>query len=259
MKKLLLCALLVALLGAACAWAEEADAGLTWVFITPEPEAREEIRLPEFVAPEGDADGTSSWEDAYDAAEAEAVDGDADDGAPEPEGIRYPVQAEVVNCKTGVSLRSQPSTKASLLCEVPLGEWVAVYGNEAYSGNDRWFVEAAYKGQKGYICIEYLDVILPEALSYQRDYLKGLDGTVCAVNRGTDLILRDGPGTGYDSLGLLFGGEVLGYLGEAKQDGSGTCWYHCSHYGESCWISARYTALTLNDGRSYTGGKGIFQ
>ncbi len=243
--KRMLCALLAALLCAGCACAEE---GLSWVFTTPEPEAGEAVSLPDlFPEPEGDApEGEDEWEAEY-----------VDDAA-QPEGIGYPVQAEVVNCKTGVSLRSQPSTKASLLCEVPLGEWVAVYGNQAFQGNDRWFVEAAYKGQRGYICIEYLDILLPEYLSYQRDYLKGLPGTVSAVNRGTDLILRDGPGTGYDSLGLLFGGEVLGYLGDARQDAGGTCWYHCSHYGEECWISAKYTVLTLNDGASYTGGKGIF-
>ena len=254
MKRMLVCALLAALLCAAGAMAEE---GLTWTFITPEPEVRQDVSRPDLpVGPEGDAyDGAAEPEgDDYDDDAYE----DVQDAAPAQEGITYPVQAEVVNCKSGVSLRSQPSTKATLLCEVPLGEWVAVYGNQAWQGNDRWFVEAAYKGQKGYICIEYLDIILPEELRYQRDYLKGTDGIVSAVNPGTDLILRAGPGTGYDSLGLLFGGEVLGYLGEAKLDGSGTCWYHCSHYGEDCWISAKFTALTLDDGMTYTGGRGIF-
>lgn len=178
-----------------------------------------------------------------------------DDGG---EGIDYPVQAEVVNCKTGVSLRERPSTKAALLAEVPLGALVTVYSNEAWYGNERWFVDAAYKGQRGYICVEYLDVLLPEELASRRGYLRGMDGTVSAVNRGSDLILRDGPGTDYDSLGLLFGGEVLGYKGEAKRDSGGTCWYRCSHYGEDCWISAKFTVLTLNDGRTYTGGRGIF-
>lgn len=220
---------------------EPTEGGLTWEFIdSPGQPQATEAPLPALaLEPEEDA------EDAADAGVARA-------------GITYPVQAEVVNCKTGVSLRSQPSTRASLLCEVPLGALVQVYGNAAWSGNDRWFVEASYNGQRGYICVEYLDILLPESLSYNLDYLHGLDGTVSAVNRGTDLILRDGPGTNYDSLGLLFGGEVLGYLGEAKRDSSGTCWYHCSHYGEPCWISAKYTALTLNDGTTYTGSRGIF-
>lgn len=188
-------------------------------------------------------------------AAGEAAEPAADGG---PEGIVYPVQAEVVNCKTGVSLRQSPSTKAALLAEVPLGALVTVYSNQAWLGNERWFVDAGYNGQRGYICVEYLDVLLPDSLSTQRAYLKGLEGTVSAVNRGSDLIMRDGPGIDYDSLGLLFGGEVLGYLGDAKRDAAGTCWYHCSHYGEKCWISAKYTVLTLNDGSTYTGSQGIF-
>lgn len=184
--------------------------------------------------------------------------GEADEGEEEAVGISYPVQAEVVNCQTGVSLRSQPSTKSELLAEVPLGALVSVHSNKAWLGNDRWFVEASYNGQQGYICVEYLDVILPDDLSYRREYLKGLDGFVSAVNPGSDLVLRDGPGKDYDSLGLLFGGEVLGYKGEAKKDAAGTCWYRCSHYGEDCWISAKYTVLTTNDGKSYTGSRGIY-
>lgn len=170
------------------------------------------------------------------------------------EGLRFPVEAEVVNCKTGVSLRAEPSTKATLLAQVPLGALVSVLSNAAYSGNDRWFVPAEYNGQRGYICVEYLDVLLPEELRYQREYLKGTAGVVSAVNPGTDLILRAGPGTDYECLGLLFGGEVLGYLDETRRDDSGTGWYRCTHYGEECWISAKFTALTLNDGTTYVGG-----
>lgn len=214
--------------------AEAEEEETVWRFIDDDEPAAQTPRAELLPEPEGDAP---------DAGEA---------------GIAYPVQAEVVNCKSGVSLRSAPSTKASLLCEVPLGALVQVHGNAAYSGNDRWFVEASYNGQRGYICVEYLDVLLPESLNYNREYLKGAEGTVSAVNRGTDLILRAGPGTGYDALGLLFGGEVLGYLGDAKRDASGTCWYHCSHYGEECWISAKFTALTLNDGTTYTGSRGVF-
>ena len=208
------------------------------------------------------ADGDTAWSfiDGAEPATLPALEAEPEGDAPDAAqaGIAYPVQAEVVNCKSGVSLRSAPSTKASLLCDVPLGALVQVYGNTAYSGDGRWFVEAGYNGQRGYICIEYLDVLLPDSLNYDREYLRGAEGTVSALNRGTDLILRAGPGTGYDALGLLFGGEVLGYLGDARRDGSGTCWYHCSHYGEECWISAKYTALTLNDGSTYTGSRGVF-
>lgn len=178
--------------------------------------------------------------------------------APAPEGLTFPVDAEVVNCKQSVSLRSEPSTQGALLAQVPLGELVQVYSNIPYYGSERWFVDAAYNGLRGYICIEYLDVLLPGYLCDQRGYLQGASGTITAVSPGTDLILREGPGAGYGAFGLLFGGETLGYLGDARQDDAGTCWYRASYYGAECWISARYTALTLNDGTVYTGSRGIF-
>ena len=174
-------------------------------------------------------------------------------------GLTFPVDAEVVNCRQCVSLRSEPSTQAALLAEVPLGEVVQVYSNAAYRGSDRWFVDAGYNGLRGYICVEYLDILLPDAARTQRQDLRDAEGAISAVNPGTDLIMRDGPGADHAVTGLLFGGEVLGYLGDARLDGDGTCWYHASYYGAECWISAKYTALTLNDGTTYTGSRGVFQ
>ena len=233
--KRLYCMLFILIRALPAACAEQAAGG--WEFFTLPPEE-------ETPAPQAEASGAALPEAS--GTEAGAA------------GMTYPLMAEVVNCKKAVSLREEPSTKAALLAEVPLGALVYVYANTAYSGNDRWFVEAGYSGQRGYICIEYLDVMLPADLRFQTGWLSGMPGTVSAVNSGTDLILRAGPGLDYEPLGLLFGGEVLGYAGDAARDDSGTCWYHCSHYGEDCWISAKYTALTLNDGTTYTGGKGIY-
>lgn len=178
-----------------------------------------------------------------------------EDGA---EGLKFPVEAKVVNCQSFVTLRATPSTKAQALAEVPLGAVVRVQSNAAYYGNDRCFVEAEYDGKTGYVCLDYLDVILPQSLSFQTGYLHSCEGTVSAVNPGTDLLMRVGPGMDNEIFGLLFGGEVLGYLGDARKDAAGTCWYHCSYYGEACWISAKYTVLTLNDGTTYTGSRGIY-
>ena len=181
--------------------------------------------------------------------------------ATEPEteaGLTFPVDAEVVNCRQCVSLRSEPSAQAALLGQVPVGEVVQVYSNAAYRGGDRWFVDAGYNGLRGYICIEYLDILLPDSVRAQRQYLQDAAGAISAVNPGTDLIMREGPGADYAVTGLLFGGEVLGYLGDAQRDADGTCWYHASYYGAECWISAKYTALTLNDGTTYTGSRGIY-
>ena len=174
------------------------------------------------------------------------------------EGIRYPIQGVVVNCKSYATLRSEPNFDSAELDRAPLGAAVTLLSNVAYRGGNRYFVEVSYRGRYGYMCVEYLDAILPDELYGQRDYLRNCQGTVRSADAGDELLMRSGPGSGYGVTGLLWGGEVLGYQGVARLDGSGVCWYLCSHYGEDCWMAATYTVLRTDDGRTYTGKRGIY-
>ena len=56
----------------------------------------------------------------------------------------------IVNCDNWVTLRSSPSTKASSVAKVPLGDYV-----EAYK-YDSDFYECYYEGMHGYILKKYL-------------------------------------------------------------------------------------------------------
>ena len=56
----------------------------------------------------------------------------------------------IVNCDSWVTLRSKPSTSASAVTRIPLGEYV-----EAYKYNDR-FSECYYRGMHGYVLNQYL-------------------------------------------------------------------------------------------------------
>ena len=56
----------------------------------------------------------------------------------------------IVNCDSWVTLRSEPSTHASTVTRVPLGEYV-----QAYKYNDK-FMECYYNGMHGYILKNYL-------------------------------------------------------------------------------------------------------
>ncbi len=174
------------------------------------------------------------------------------------DGLQFPIQGVVVNCKSYVTLRAEPSARAAELARAPLGAAVSLYSNAALYDGSRYFVEAGYDGKRGYMCVEYIDAVLPQGLQDWVVGHPGVSGTVRAANAGTELILRNGPGSRFENLGLLFGGEVLGYLGQAQQDAGGTCWYRCSHYGEECWISAKYTVLTTDGGAVYRGSRGVF-
>lgn len=56
----------------------------------------------------------------------------------------------IVNCESWVSLRSSPSTRASAVTRIPLGEYV-----EAYK-YDSDFSECYYMGMHGYVLNKYL-------------------------------------------------------------------------------------------------------
>ena len=55
----------------------------------------------------------------------------------------------IVNCNSWVTLRSSPSTKASAVTRIPLGEYV-----QAYKYNDR-FAECYYNGMHGFVLNDY--------------------------------------------------------------------------------------------------------
>lgn len=184
--------------------------------------------------------------------EAEATAPDA------PQELRFPIDGVVVNVRTFVSLRESPSTNAVELARAPLGATVTLYSSDAWYDGKHWFVEAGYQGLRGYMCIEYLDAVLPDGLAAWMNGRPEISGEVRAANAGTDLILRAGPGAGYDSLGMLYGGEALGWLGDGRLDGKGVCWYRCSHYGRECWVSAKHTVLRADGGAVYSGARGIF-
>lgn len=56
----------------------------------------------------------------------------------------------VVNCESWVTLRSSPSTNASTVTRIPLGEYV-----QAYKYNDQ-FAECYYNGMHGFVLKKYL-------------------------------------------------------------------------------------------------------
>ena len=179
--------------------------------------------------------------------------------APKPENRQsFAIPARVVNCKEYVSLRSQPSTGSAALQRVSLGSSVTVVSRAAYKSGDNYFVQCAVNGQTGYILIEYIDTIIEGASQARMDSYGIGYGTVTADDIGDDLILRSGPGSDYANQGYLFGGEVMDYLGEARMDSAGVCWYHAELEGEAYWVSARYTRLLTPDGHSYTGKRGVY-
>lgn len=61
----------------------------------------------------------------------------------------------VVNCREWITLRSYPSTDATSLARIPLGEWVWIHRGYYHDG----FLSAEYNGQRGYVLEAYIKYV----------------------------------------------------------------------------------------------------
>ena len=158
----------------------------------------------------------------------------------------FALQAVVRRCNSYVSLRSDPDSASSQLARVPKNEWVTILSDMTWKSGDGYFVRCSYQGQVGYMLVMYLDAsITPDLTCVQTTVPKNAAGKVYIPAPEDDVILREGPGTNYGIVGLLFGGEVAEWLGQSRPDGSGRTWYYVRHMGRESWVSSSYTALTV--------------
>lgn len=87
----------------------------------------------------------------------------------------------VVNCKESISLRTQPSTSASAITQIPLHAQVT-YLADASNG----FVQVKYNGTSGYALVKYLDEFEPQSAIYQN---------MTVINCNQSITLRKSPST----------------------------------------------------------------
>lgn len=120
---------------------------------------------------------------------------------------------KIVNCKSSVTLRAQPSTSANALDSVPLGAFVTAFER---TGS---FTRCFYDGMTGYILTEYL----------------GAPNTRHIINCKKYVTLRRSPSTSAPSEAQVPLGAEVEYLGEAKNGFS-----HCSYAGIEGFIITEY-------------------
>ncbi len=130
----------------------------------------------------------------------------------------------VVNCTTGVNVRSGPGTSYAVIGSAKKG---AVYTVTGQSGS--WY-KIDYSGKTGYISATYLSVsgtANPPATQ-----------TGKVVNCTTSVNVRSGPGTGYAIMGSAKKGATYTVTG---QSGS---WYKIDYNGKTGYISATYLSVS---------------
>ena len=60
-----------------------------------------------------------------------------------------------------------------------------------------------------------------------------------------DVFMRDGPGRGYDKVGVVPAGASVEYLNESQADERGVLWYYVDYDGMIGWASSKYIELGM--------------
>jgi len=122
----------------------------------------------------------------------------------------------------GLHLRAAPGTQHPSLDLIPGGTEVALTGDK----NDAGWYPAAYKGKRGWLLGEFLDVPGDAASLTRRAIVRAADG----VN------LRDEPNTDATRLTTVPGGTSITVSARTTEDG----WVLAAHGGQTGWIAAEH-------------------
>ena len=68
--------------------------------------------------------------------------------------------------------------------------------------------------------------------------------------------VRTGPGTGYDSIGIVNKGSYLTYKGSSQYGSDGYTWYNVDFHGQNGWVSSKYGSLSDSSGITTYGAGG---
>ncbi|MBR6184796.1 MAG: SH3 domain-containing protein [Clostridia bacterium] len=144
----------------------------------------------------------------------------------------FPIEGYIANFQTA-TMYAKPSQTSRTIAVLSKGTPILVNSNTPYSDGKEYYVDVTYNGERGYIMIICIDVVLPDSMARPRS-----STTITARDPNDDLLLRSGPGQNYGVIGYLFGGEQLDYYGD--QEGN---WYRVSYYGKFCWINRAYVKI----------------
>ena len=136
-------------------------------------------------------------------------------------------------CKTtaNVYVRSKATTSSAKRGKLNKGSYFVVKSTVKGSKGTTWY-KITYKSKTGYVCASYA-----KAITVKTTGVSGLQGKV-NVSSG-NVILRDGPGTIYPSVGKLAKNKTFTITGKAK-DVYGTYWYQLKYNGKYCYTISKY-------------------
>nr|WP_317281901.1 SH3 domain-containing protein [uncultured Anaerotignum sp.] len=129
----------------------------------------------------------------------------------------------VVNCNESITLRTDPFTSASEICQIPLGEAVSYI-----SSSENGFYQISYLGYTGYALASYLSQDAPSINDT-------LYPTMIVVNCNESITLRTSPSTSASEICQIPLGEAVSYI-ETAANG----FYKITYLGKTGYALASY-------------------
>ena len=153
--------------------------------------------------------------------------------------------SKVCKATANVYVRSKATTSSSKRGKLKKGSYFVVKSTVKGSKGTTWY-KITYKSKTGYVCASYAKAITVKATG-----VSGLQGKV-NVSSG-NVILRDGPGIIYPSVGKLAKNKTFKITGRAK-DVYGNYWYQLKYNGKYCYTISKYikTSSTKTSSTSST-------
>lgn len=151
-------------------------------------------------------------------------------------------------CRTTANLyvRSKAKLSSSKLGKLKKGSYVVVKGSTKVKGVT-WY-KVKYKSKTGYLSSKYA-----KTLTVKVSGVRSLQGKV-TVSSG-NVVLRDGPGTMYPSVGKLAKGKTFKITGKAK-DVYGKYWYQFKSNGGYCYITSKYVKTSSANSSNSSSSSG---
>lgn len=137
----------------------------------------------------------------------------------------------VVNCEEWISLRSQPSTSAAALDQIPYGAPVSYIGTA-----ENGFYQVIYNGKTGYALASYLSTEKPEPRSYNS---QTVFPTACVVNCEEWISLRVSPNTKADRITTIPLGSYVTVLSTGEANG----FWKISYNGYEGYALGQYLSI----------------
>ena len=104
-----------------------------------------------------------------------------------------------------------------------------------------WY-KISWKGENAWVSSKYTRLSGKKSSGSSSSSSSSKKGSTVVAEYG-DTNVRTGPGLKYRSFDIMYEDDEADYLGKSSTDSRGVVWYKIDWYGDTGWVSSKYTEL----------------